>query len=171
MTARLRLFALVPATPLALGAAALLLAGCPARHAYQEELSQAPPGEHHAVHTERLEQVMRGLDRLAEERLPQGVDVESTREARIAELVEVANAIAVSAERIPQAAWTEGSLTNPERVAFHQRAVRLRERARALADGAPTMTPAQRADAVAALRAACDGCHAEFRAPREPDGS
>jgi cytochrome c556 len=171
MSASLRLLLLGPAAALAVAAAALPLAGCPARRAYQEELSQSPPGEHHAVHTERLEQVMRGLDRLSEERLPQGVDVESSREARIAELVEVANAIAASAERIPAAAWAEGSLTNPQRVAFHQHAARLRDRALALADGAPTMTPEARAEAVAGLRDACDACHAEFRAPRDPDGS
>jgi hypothetical protein len=148
-----------------------LLAGCqtPARRAYEEELARTPAGAHHGVHTERLLGVMRGLDRLTGERLPQDLDVESAGEVRVEELVELAEAIAASAEEIPQAAF-QASLTEPERVAFHQRAALLRERALALARDARTLSPEQRAQATSQLRDVCDGCHAEFRAKRGADG-
>jgi cytochrome c556 len=147
------------------------LAGCsrPARLAYEEDLARTPAGASHGVHSERLLAVMRGLDRLTRERLPQDVDVESEREVRVEELVELARAIADSAEQIPQAAF-QAALTEPERVAFHQRAALLRERALALARDARALSPAQRARATAELKETCDGCHAEFRAPREADG-
>jgi len=145
----------------------LLLAGCsrPARLAYEQELVRTPSGAHHAVHSERLLEVMRGLDRLTRERLPKDVDVESAREARVEEFVELALAIAASAEQIPQAAF-QASLTGPERVEFHQRAALLREHALALARDARGLSPEQRARASAELHQACEGCHAEFRSPR-----
>jgi hypothetical protein len=146
------------------------VAGCtrPAPVVYEQELSEAPGPARHAVHSERLTQVMRGLDRLDQERLPQGLDLEVASGPWVAELVAVAQAIARSAEEIPQAAF-QASLTESEHVAFHQRAALLRERALALARGAEQMSPEERSRAVVELRETCDGCHTEFRAPRESD--
>jgi len=114
---------------------------------------------------------MRGLDRLTRERPPQELDLETASDPWLDDLVATARAIAASAEEIPQAAWSDDSLTGPQRAEFHRRAALLRERALALARGAPDMTVAQRAEATSALRAVCDACHAEFRAPRATSGS
>lgn len=150
-----------------MAALAFVLAGCPARQAYREELAVTPAGSRHAVHTERLQRVMRGLDRLVRERPPQELDLDAASDPWLEELVATARDIAASAEEIPEAAWSEGSLTGPQRAEFHRRAALLRERALALADGAPAMTVEQRAEALNELQAVCDGCHAEFRAPRD----
>jgi len=110
---------------------------------------------------------MRGLDRLTRDRPPQELDLEAASDPWLGEIVAAAEAIAASAEEIPQAAWADGSLTGPKRAEFHRRAALLRERALALANGAPQMTVAQRAEALSELSAVCDGCHAKFRAPRD----
>lgn len=159
------------ALPMLAVVALAAVAACSAREAYREELAETPAGSRHAVHTKRLQRVMRGLDRLTRERPPQELDLETASDPWLDELVATAEAIAASAEQIPEAAWSEGSLTGPERAEFHRRAALLRERALALARGAPDMTLEQRAEATRELSAVCDGCHAEFRAPRPAPGS
>ncbi|NNL66672.1 MAG: cytochrome c [Myxococcales bacterium] len=152
---------------LALTAAGVLVA-CQgsAPDAYEEELAREPAASRHAVHSERLAEVMKSLDRLANERLPPEMDVETASGPWVAELVDVSEAIARSSEQIPQAAF-QASLTRSEHVTFHQAAALLRERALRIAREAETMTPAERRGAVLDLRESCEGCHQDFRAPPE----
>ena len=70
-------------------------------------------------------------------------------------------------QQIPQAAWSDGSLTTPERAAFHRRAATLRELALGIARDAEHMRLEQQVQAAWDLRDACDGCHSEFRGPRK----
>ncbi|MBW2315770.1 MAG: hypothetical protein JRH10_16470 [Deltaproteobacteria bacterium] len=149
--------------PVLLALLALGVTGCSGRRASHA----VPTGAEHAVHTERLLGVMRGLDRLTEERPAETSDLEAANEASTAELVETARAIAASAEQIPQAAWSYGSLTTPERAAFHRRAATLRELALGIARDAEHMRLEQQVQAAWDLRDACDGCHSEFRGPRK----
>ncbi|MDX1649494.1 MAG: hypothetical protein R3263_06540, partial [Myxococcota bacterium] len=111
---------------------------------YQEELARTPPAAEHAVHAERLADLMRGLARLTRERLPQALDVESARARRASGVREAAQAVAASEEL----------------------AATLEARARELASRAGDLPePALRAR-LASLEEVCQRCHARFRIPR-----
>lgn len=148
----------------------LVLLACapPARVRYEERLEASTPAEAHAVHAERLAEVMRGLDRLLEERLPRAMDETWERERRVDELTAVAGAIAESARQIHGRAdgrdWSHA-----EQRAFAGRALLLEQRADALAEDAATLSPEEIGVRVAGIREVCAGCHSRFRDP--PSGS
>ena len=75
-----------------LGMALLVAVGCarPAWVRYEERLEETAPASSHAVHAERLVEVMRGLDRLVEERLPRDMDKGWERDRRVEDLSTVA---------------------------------------------------------------------------------
>jgi cytochrome c556 len=156
----------------ALLGALLALAGCagsgPIR--YERRLEEVPAPAAHAIHDERLEQVMRGLERLQVERLPQALDLGQERERRTAELVEVALALAGSAERIRAVAPALG-LDGADREAFLDLASQLEERARDLAEGAPRLPPEALRDRARSVGATCNACHERFLAGPPPGGS
>lgn len=134
----------------------------PARVQYEERLASATPAEEHAVHAERLVEVMRVLNRLVNERLPRSMDVRVERDRRVEEVAALAGAIAESARRIP--ARAEGrALGHAEQRVFAGRARVLEERAAALAEDAATLTPEAMDRRVDGLREACATCHSRFR--------
>jgi cytochrome c556 len=144
--------------------------GCapPAQVRYEERVETAQPGSEHAVHADRLLEVMRGLDRLTGERLPRSMDVEWERERRVAELVEVANSIADSAARISGA--TEGGIQSAqERGEFRAHARVLEQRATTLAETAPQLSQSEIDAQIDGIRQACAACHARFRGS-DPQG-
>ncbi len=145
------------------GAAWLLVAcAAPAQVRYEERVETATPAQEHGVHAERLAEVMRSLDRLANERLPKSMEVEWERERRVEELVIVAQAIADSAARIPAA--PEGALLSTgERRAFSAHARALQERASRLAAEAAQLDTAATHTAVSEIRETCAACHRRFR--------
>jgi hypothetical protein len=134
----------------------------PARVQYEERVESAPPASAHAVHAERLSEVMRALNRLVDERLPRAMDTRAVREGRREELAAVAGAIAVSAGQIP-ARVDERGLSHAERRLFDGRARVLEQRARSLAEDAPSLTTEQIGARVDAIREACAACHGRFR--------
>jgi cytochrome c556 len=147
---------------------AALACAPPARVRYEERLEAATPAEAHAVHAARLVEVMRGLDRLVEERLPRGMDETWERERRVEELSTVASAISASARQIHARAG-ERDRSHAEQRAFAGRALVLEQRADALAENTATLTPEEIVTRVEALREACAACHRRFRDP--PSGS
>jgi len=148
---------------LALLASLALACGGPLQQRYEEELAETPAPAAHAVHGMRLAELMRGLERLRSERLPQAMDVETERESRAQLVSEVALAMADSAERIPEA--TEVATLDPDRRReFLERAEALRRGALALAQRAGRRPPVSLDADVAALEATCQGCHQRFRA-------
>jgi cytochrome c5 len=154
-----------------LAGAGLLLAsapGCrgPAQVRYEEQLDRTPAPAAHAVHSERLAELMRSLDRLRDERLPQAMEVGVERRRRAEALREVALGMARSAARIPDAA--PAALDAPERAEFDALASELEQRAQGVADAAPRDPTAALEERVRALEATCDRCHARFRVPLAP---
>jgi len=143
---------------------ALAAAGCapPARVRYEERLEEVAAPAEHAVHSERLQEIMRGLDRLSRERLPQAFDVEAERKRRVAAVVEHALAMAESASRIAAAA-PQAELEGPRLAAFEERARTLRERSLGLAREAPQLTVAEMHVRLEAIQDTCHACHARFR--------
>lgn len=144
---------------------AVLACAPPSRVRYEERLEATTPAEAHAVHAERLAEVMRGLDRLVEERLPRAMDERWERERRVEELSSVAAAIAVSARQIHTDAG-QRDWSHAEQRAFAGRALVLEQRADALAESAATLTPEEIGTRVEGLRDACAACHSRFRDPR-----
>jgi len=152
--------------------AALLAAsacGLPAQLRYEERLDQTPVPARHAVHSERLQELMRGLERLSSERLPQAMNLEVARQRQAGEIAEVARAIAVTARQIPvEAAGVE--LGASEREQLERAAGLLIERAERLGRNGATLTPQQLRVEVDAIEASCDGCHRQFQ-PGDERGS
>lgn len=141
------------------------LAGCsaPAQLRYEAALEAAPPGASHGIHDERLRQLMRELDRLRNERLPQALDKAEEEERDAASIARVAGAMADSAPRIASSAPPR--LSAPERVELRQLADALESQARTLAARARTLTPDERAARLEEIDLTCRTCHSRFRIP------
>lgn len=150
----------------ALAAARLLGCGAPAQVRYEESLERTPPPAAHAVHGERLDELMRGLERLRSERLPQAMDVREAGNRRADQIATVARAMAASAARIAEAA-DQGSLDESQRREFAALAEELAQRSRRLADDAPRLEPDALRARLAGIEATCDACHRRFRIPRD----
>jgi cytochrome c556 len=138
-------------------AGATLLCACPAPTRYRERLEEAPAPQRHAVHSERLEELMGGLRRLLEERLPQAMDVEAQRAVQAEEIGKVARALARSARRIPTVAPQDLSPTQREEI--WRRSEDLARHADTLAADAARLDATALRARVETLHATCAGCH------------
>jgi len=161
-----RVFAALACVGLLLGSA--LGCSAPAQVRYEERLERVPAPAEHAVHSARLVELMRALDRLRGERLPQALEVGIERERRAEAIREVALGMARSAARIPDAA--SGTLDAAERAEFEALARELEHRALEVADAAPRLSTDALEDRVRALEATCNRCHSRFRLPEAPLG-
>lgn len=156
----------VASRPTTLGLACLaMLLACrgPAVVRYEEALERTPAPSAHAVHEDRLATLMREVDRLRDERLPQAIDprAEQARQAR--EIARVATAMAESAARIP-AARPPG--LDPAREAeLRELAAAFEQASRRLAEDAPRLSPRGLRARLAEIDATCDRCHGRFRIP------
>ena len=155
----------------ALHVAALALAclgpGCggPAQLRYEQEAARAAPSAEHAVHSRRLAQVMRELDALRTERLPQAIDPRAEEARRAEEVAEVARAMAAAADRIPESAADVG-LEGEEREAFLALAESLARRSRRLAEDAGRIDSVAIDVRLRTIEEDCAACHDRFRIPR-----
>lgn len=149
----------------------VLTLGCapPPQVRYEERLEETPAPAVHAVHEQRLRELMQDLDRLRDERLPKVLDprVETRRQARTVE--QVAQAMAESAPAI--AAAVPPDLEPADQQEFRRLAAELGSRSRALADEAASLTTAQRRERLAEIDRTCGRCHARFRIPGRPRGA
>ena len=152
-------------------ATSLLVGGCgaPAQVRYEETLERTPAPAAHAVHEERLLQLMRDLDRLRDERLPKAMDVEVEAQRQAREVERVARAMAESASRISGAA-PEG-LAPAEKREFIALAATLQRSAEALAEEARQLTPAQRRQRLEEIDVTCGRCHSRFHISRGLDAA
>lgn len=157
-------------TPGALGpllAAWLVACAPPAAERYEEELARTAPAAEHAVHAARLAELMRGLDRLTAERLPQAMDVQTERARRAERVRAAAEAVADSAARIPDAAGSfVAGLDEAERAVFTGLAETLEARAGRLAAEAAVRPAPELEAGLEEVRGVCDACHVRFRIPR-----
>lgn len=146
------------------GSAGLLLATCsgPAHLRYEAQLEKTPASAAHAVHEQRLSELMGSLDRLRNERLPKAMDVaiEEEREAR--EVARVARALADSAAQISAAA--PANLDPGERAEFLALALEFQQRSERLAEVRDSpLTPELRRLRLDEIDATCDECHRQVR--------
>jgi cytochrome c556 len=151
--------------------AGLLAAACsrPAYLLYEESLERAPESGAHAVHEQRLSELMESLDRLRSERLPQSLDLEVEEKRQARAIAAVARAMAESAAQIPQA--IPSRLDDREQAEFRRLAGELQRQTERLIEEAPELTHEQRRSSLDEIDATCDDCHRQFRIPgRDHDG-
>ncbi len=118
----------------------------------------------HAVHSARIQQIMRQLGRLASERMPQELDTSVERARRATEVAEIARAMAASAEDV-SGAMSRLELTTAQQGEFTRLVDQLRTQSTELARTAPRLSLAQMKDRMAAIRGSCKACHDRFRIP------
>lgn len=155
-------------TRLILVAWALLAASCapPAQLRYEESLERGPGPAAHAAQSQRLDELMRGLARLRDDRLPRNMDVRGEEERRAERISKVALAMARAADSIP-AATPSTELDPAQQQEFVRLANALKLEAQKLADAAPGLSRAEMQTRAEAIDATCDQCHQQFRIPRD----
>jgi len=154
---------LAPVLAAALAATVAIACRGPAEWRYEGELAGTPAGAAHAVHDARLAEVMRGLDSLRRERLPQALDPEAAAARQAREVARVARAMAESARRI--AAVAPERLDADERAVLADLAARLARLCDELAADAPALDADAQRERLAAIDATCRGCHERLRIP------
>lgn len=131
------------------------------RH-YETEVATAEKTSLHAVHDERLRQVMRRLQTLTADRLPQEMDVRMINRTEARELADIAGSLASSSDEIP-ATLTSAELGDNDRAGFERLAMQLR------ADADQVRSYAERGDmdgvkmAVHNMTRTCNACHDAYR--------
>jgi hypothetical protein len=134
----------------------------PAQSRYEKGLADTEPASRHQIHSQRLEQIMRGLGRLSDDHLPKEMDLEVERDRRVAEVVRVAEAMASSAREILPVI-DEIPLSDWERAEMRELAADLEQRSLALAREAPDLSLAEMQQSLVGISKTCDVCHARFR--------
>jgi cytochrome c556 len=147
----------------AIGMAILLTIGCAARDGVDESSERGRSGTAtHAVRARKLKKIMAEIDYLRSQRLPQELDTEAGRAARIDDIRTTADSLAHAAEDIPSV-LSEVRLSKSDEDMFYQLAEQLNARALELRDKAAIADPAERDAAFAAVVSTCDACHSRFR--------
>jgi cytochrome c556 len=154
---------------LAIGSALLALGGCavPAQLRYEREVEDTAPAALHGVHTQRLVELMRGLERLRNERLPTAMDVAGAETAREREIEQVSRSLAASARAIPAVA-ADAPMSDEDRQAFLRMAADL-ERAATQLGASPARSPDGLREQVQQIETTCQSCHRRFRIAGELD--
>ncbi|UCG34401.1 MAG: cytochrome c [Phycisphaerales bacterium] len=152
---------------LAAGAAVVclpvILASCQSQRVqYEMKLADTGPPALHAVHGERLEQLMYVLDELRYQYLPPEYETEPYRHRKKAEAAEVAQQLAETAHRIPGAV-PAGDLDEEERELFMKLVKKLEEDALRLKEQADRKSREGMFEAMDRLTATCNACHSVFR--------
>lgn len=155
-----------PRTLLLLVAWGLMVTACPppAQVRYEESLERAAGPAAHAAQGQRLDELMRGLAQLRDDRLPRNMDVRGEAERRAERIAKVALAMAQAADRIPGAA-SSAELDPAQQQEFVRLANALKQAAQKLADTAPGLSRAEMQTQAEAISATCNQCHQQFRIP------
>lgn len=129
---------------------------------YQHELDAADAAAAHAIHNQRLQQLMRGLGRLSDERLPKAMNVDLERDRRVDEIVAISRTMATSAASIPDVTAND-SLNEDERRTLTELASALEDQALELSRRAPELSIAELRTSLDRISQTCDACHEQFR--------
>jgi cytochrome c556 len=129
---------------------------------YERRLEETDIQARHALHDARLQELMRGIQRLSEDRLPKSLDVEGPLRFQAQEVAQIARVLSDSAMRIPEAG--DGARMSPiDRAEFNALARELQEHAAALARAADALRADEARSQLEAIQQTCQGCHVRFR--------
>lgn len=157
---------------MAIGLQAWLFTSCQRtpREEYEQRVDEAGQPLQHAIHSERLTEIMKGLERLNGEKLPQEVDPEPVQQRRIAEIIEVAGAMEESAAHIPDVLG-DVELSKERRSQFVAMADELGALSRELKEKGKDLNVAEINAEMEKIRGVCQSCHQKFRILPEVSGS
>lgn len=129
---------------------------------YQRRLANTGAPALHAVHKDRLREIMADMNQLTFDRLPQEMDPTIERDRRIREISAIAGALAKDAELIPDI-LNDVRITQEDKIVFTAFASKLRNEAlelKSIAERGDLQTIAVRLDMMVAT---CNACHTSFR--------
>jgi cytochrome c556 len=121
-----------------------------------------PDAAAHAVRARKLKKIMAELDYLRTQRLPQELDADASRAARIDDIRTAADSLAHAAEDIPSV-LSEVHLSQSDEDLFYRLAEQLNARALELRDRAGSADTPALDEAFASVVSTCDACHSRFR--------
>jgi cytochrome c556 len=155
---RWAILSLVSAVPIA----AAISCATSERQRYRQEVATTSAPALHAVHSERLRQVMDDMDLITNEHLPQDFDASRTRDQRYRDVAKLADRLADTAREIPEA--LNGIKLNEEnKQTFCTLAEALRQHALDLADNARNQNESAADANLKQIEATCNACHSAFR--------
>lgn len=150
---------------LAIGATAAAMLGACANgnHAnHQRRLADTGRPAIHAVHSERLRQIMTNLNSNMFKQMPQEMDAAQLRAGELSDVARTAAAMADAARYIPEV-LPEAKLAEQEQTLFLSLAEKLRAQAIELEQTASRGEAAAAGNLMDSLLATCNACHSAFR--------
>lgn len=136
---------------------------------YGELVAGRETPERHAIQSDELQEVMREIDTLALQRLPQEIDPEQARDRRIEKVAELADHLAVSASQIPHVVGQD-QLQGDDWHEFVCLADKLRDQALELKAHAADRHVGNMERALESMTTTCNSCHSLFRGLRPVEG-
>jgi len=133
------------------------------RQQYQAELARTEEPALHAVHDDRLRELMHELDNLALKRLPQELDPETKHGPHARQVADIAASMADAADRIRASSATI-ELDDDEREVFNQLASTLRSQSMRLELSARDNDLPRMQQDLDQITTTCNACHSAFRA-------
>ncbi len=140
------------------------VAGCldSPQSSYQRRLDDTGRPALHAIHKERLREIMADLSRLTFERMPQEMDARTIRDRDLRELVAVADAMAADARAIPDALH-DVRISEEDRRVFNSFADKLYVEATEMAAQARDRRLDDVQRTMQEMITTCNACHSSFR--------
>jgi len=136
---------------------------------YERHLEGAGPPALHAVHSERLQQLMKHMGDVTRDRMPQEMDGGAERDQRIREVRQAAGGIAETATHIPEI-LKDVQMSEEHREVFVTLARQLRTQSLALQAAANRNDLRALNDGMQTIMTTCNACHNAFRVlPVVPD--
>ncbi len=129
---------------------------------YGRRLEKTSKAALHAVHSERLRQIMSELERLSLNQLPQEIDVSAERQRHIGQMSPVAQAMAEAALHIPDV-LEEVELSDEKRQVFIDLAEKLGNQAIELHRQTEQQSLSGVSQTLENIGATCNACHSAFR--------
>lgn len=146
------------------GAAIALVSSCiqPPQGAYERKLANTGEPALHAVHDQRLRELMAGLSDTALERMPQELEPAAGSKAKSREIARIAESLAETSRQIPRA-LEQVRMGGEDRRVFDALAARLSDEAAQLAKLATRNEVPGMRTKLDEMITTCNACHKSFR--------
>lgn len=132
---------------------------------YEQRVEQTGEPALHAVHSDRLQQIMADLNDVMYGRLPTMYDTDATRQKLLGDAKQVAVALRETAGQVVQI-MPELQLSTEEAITFHSLATKLESQAKTLQEQADRNMVEALPDTLDQMRTTCTACHNLFQGPR-----
>ncbi len=159
-----RRIAVAVVIPTVLLSAVLVATSCAPgpRESYRSRAASTDQASLHAVHSDRLHELMGDLQDLTFGRLPQEHDTEADRAKLLSEVVAVSDDLVNTADML-KLAMPELDLTAKEQTTFASLTDKLREQAQTLKQQGQNNLADELPNTLDQMQATCTACHSMFR--------